>query len=186
MGGVDGQAECAVTARHRAGDAILDKGVAAADIELIHPQRIGGGLGSLLQAGLGHRAQHMGRAEAAGGTHDGRASAGIEHFERSDRRDHHRQTQFAAEQLDGGVNPGDVAQHARPERDFVERHAVAAHGGFGLGGTDNVVPVILVEVGARSAHQFVQILELFAAGAEFSGRRRDAGRLVHDILPSNA
>ena len=108
---------------------------------------------------------------------------GIEHFERADRRHHDRQAQFAAEHLDRGVDPGDIAQHARPERDLVERHAVAAHGGLGLGGADDIVPGILVEVGARLAHEFMQVLELLAAGAEFDGRRRDAGRLVHGIPP---
>ena len=44
---------------------------------------------------------------------------------------------------------GDVAQHPRPERDLVERHAVAPHRGLGLGGADDVVPGVLVEVGAR-------------------------------------
>jgi hypothetical protein len=32
----------------------------------------------------------------------------------------------------------------------------------------------------------MQVLELFAAGAEFNRRRRDAGRFVHGILPKNA
>ena len=77
----------------------------------------------------------------------------------------------------------DIAQHARPERDLVERHAVAAHGGLGLGGADDVVPGILVEVGARLADELVQVLEFLAAGAEFDRRRRDAGRFVHRVLP---
>ena len=124
--------------------------------------------------------------KAAGGARHAGRSAGIEQFERADRRDHHRQPHPAAELFDGSVDLGDVAQHARPERDLVERHAVAAHGGLGLGGADDVVPGILVEVGARPADQFVQVLELLAAGAEFDRWRWDAGRFVHDVLPRDA
>ena len=181
MRGVDGQAERGVAVRDRAADAVLDKGVVAADIELIHAQRVGRGLGDLLQAGLGHRAQHMGGAERARAARDAGGGAGIEDLERADRRHHHRQTQFAAEQLDRGVDLGDVAQHPRPECDLVQRHAVAAHGGLGLGGADDVVPGILVEVGARLADEFVQVLEFLGAGAEFdvaAGRMRVASFMV--------
>ena len=167
MGGVDGQAERTVAVGDRAADAILDEGVAAADIELVHPQRIGRGLGGFFQAGLRHRAQHVGGAEAAGGAGDACRSTRLEQFERADRRDHHRQPHLAAELLDGAIDLCDVAQHARPECDLVERHAVAAHGGLGLGGADDVVPGILVEVGAGLDDQLVQVLELLAAGAEF-------------------
>ena len=149
-------------------------------------QRVGRGLGGLLEARLRHRTQHVGGAERPDAARDARARAGIEHLERADRRQHHRQAQFAAEYFDCRVDLGDVAQHARPECNFVERHAVAAHGGLGLGGADDVVPGVLVEVGAGFAHEFMQVLELFAAGAEFNGRRRDAGRFVHGILPRNA
>ena len=128
----------------------------------------------------------MGGAEAAGGARDACRRAGLEQFERADRRDHHRQPHPAAELLDGSIDLRDVAQHARPERDLVERHAVAAHGGLGLGGADDVVPGVLVEVGARLADQLVQVLELLAAGAEFDRLRRDAGRFVHHVLPGDA
>ena len=167
MRGVDGQAERGVAVGDRAADAILDKGVVAADIELIDAQRIGRGLGGFLQARLGHRAQHMGGAEGARAARDGSGGAGIEQLERADRRQHHRQAQFAAERCDRRIDPGDIAQHPRPERDLVQRHAVAAHRGFGLGGADDVVPGILVEVGARLADELVQVLEFLAAGAEF-------------------
>ena len=79
-----------------------------------------------------------------------------------------------------------VAQHARPEGDLVERHAVAAHRGLGLGGADDVVPGILVEIGARLADEFVQVLECFVAGAEFDvPLRLDAGRVIHCCPPEN-
>ena len=171
MGGVDRQAERGIAAGDGAADAILDKGVVAADIELIDAQRVGRGLGDLLQAGLGDRTQHMGGAEPADAAGDaGGGAGGIEDFERADRRHHHRQAQFAAEHFDRGIDPGDIAQHPRPERDLVERHAVAAHRGLGLGGADDIVPGVLVEVGARLAHELVKVLEFFAAGAEFDWR----------------
>ena len=82
-----------------------------------------------------------------------RGAAGIEDFERADRRQHDRQAQLAAEQLDRRIDLGDVAQHPRPERDLVQRHAVAPHGGLGLGGADDVVPGVLVEIGPRLARR---------------------------------
>src|ERR1700730_14864871 len=125
----------------------------------------------------------MGGAEGARATRDGSGGGGIEQLERADRRQHHRQAQFAAERCDRRIDPGDIAQHPRPECDLVQRHAVAAHRGFGLGGADNVVPGFLVQVAARSSHELVKVLDFFAACAEFSSRRRpDAGRLVHRIL----
>src|SRR5665213_3184628 len=182
MGGIDGEAERAVASLDGAGDAILDKGVVAADIELIEPQRVGGGFGGFLQARLRHRTQHMRRPERAGAAHHRSTSGGIEQFERADRRNHHWDPQPAAELLDGSIDAGDIAQHARPERDLVERHAVAAHRGLGLGGAGDIVPAILVEIGARPADQLVQVLELLAAGAEFD-LRGNAWRLVHGVLP---
>ena len=128
----------------------------------------------------------MGGAKTAGGARDACRSTGLEQFERADRRDHHRQPHPAAELLDGSIDLRDVAQHARPECDLVERHAVAAHGGLGLGGADDVVPGILVEVGAGLDDQLVQVLEFLAAGAEFDRLRRDAGRFVHGVLPGDA
>src|ERR1700722_4721450 len=123
-------------------------------------------------------------AEAARSAHDAGGAAGIERLERTDWREHHRQAQFAAERFDRRVDAADIAQYARPECDLVKRHPVAAQGGLGLGGPDNVVPGILVEVDSRLAHEFVKVLELFGAGAEFGGSRRpDRCRVVHGVLP---
>src|SRR3954471_6411830 len=47
------------------------------------------------------------------------------------------------------------------------------------------VPGILVEVGPRLLHELVQVLKLLAAGAELDGLRRNAGRLVHGVLPGS-
>src|SRR3981081_7041 len=75
------------------------------------------------------------------------------------------------------------AATTRPGQPHREREAGVAEGGCGLGGANNVVPGILIEVGPRLAYELVKVLELFAAGAEFSGRRWDAGRFVHGTSP---
>ena len=160
---------------------VLDEGVVAANVELKHAQGVGRGLGGLLQPRLGHRAQHVGGAERTGTARDGRTRSGIEHLQRADRRQHDRQAQFAAEHLDRRVDLGDVAQHARPERNLVERHAVAAHGRLGLGGADDIVPGVLIEVRARLAHELVKVLELLAARAEFDGHRLDGRPVIHGV-----
>jgi hypothetical protein len=81
------------------------------------------------------------------------------------------------------VDLADIAQHARPECDLVERHAVAPQGGLGLGAADDVVPGILVEVGPRLGHQFVEILEIAGGGAHLDGfRRRIVDPVVHFLV----
>ena len=70
MCGVDGQAERGIAIINRAADDVFDKGVVAADIELIDAERIGRGLGGRLKSRLGHRTQHVGRAEQPGSARD--------------------------------------------------------------------------------------------------------------------
>src|SRR3974377_165783 len=53
MSGVDGEAECCIAVGDGATDAVFDKGVVAANIELINPQRIGRCLSDFLQTGFG-------------------------------------------------------------------------------------------------------------------------------------
>ena len=125
----------------------------------------------------------MGGAEPAGPARHARGGAlGIDTLERADRRQHHRQPHLAAKTFDRGVDLGDVAQHARPERDLVKRHAVAAHGGFGLGGADDVIAGILVEIGAGFPDELVKVLEFFVARAKLDILRWP-DRLVHLVLP---
>ena len=87
-------------------------------------------------------------------------------LQRADRREQQRQPQPPAEPLDRRVDPAHVAQHARAERDRVERQAVAAQRGLGLGAADDVVPVVLVEVLPRLGDDLVQGLEIDAGGGE--------------------
>jgi hypothetical protein len=75
---------------------------------------------------------------------------------------------------------------SRSKGDRVQRRAIAAHRGFGLGGADDVVPGVLIEVGPRFPDEFVQILERLVAGAEFDVPfRPDAGCFVHCCPPEN-
>src|SRR3984885_318752 len=118
-------------------------------------------------------------ADAAGNA--GGRARGIEDFQRADRRHHDRKAQFAAEYLGRGIDARDVAQYPRPECDLVKRHPVAAHRGFGLGGADDIIPGILVEVGAGFFHKLMKVLERLGAGAKF-GTGRDTGDFVHFFL----
>jgi len=122
-------------------------------------------------------------AEGTRAAHDGCGSARVECLERADRRQHHRQTQIAAERLGGCVDPADVAQHAWPECDLVERHSIAPQRGFGLGAAHDVVPGILIEVSPRLADDLVKVLELVGVRADLSGRRRLVARcVIHGAL----
>ena len=58
--------------------------------------------------------------------------------------------------------PIDVTQHARTERQRIEREAVAAQGGLGLGAADQIIPDVAVELRACHRDKFVQVVELLA------------------------
>ncbi len=90
----------------------------------------------------------------------------VKAFQRADRGEQQRQPQPAPEPLDRRVDPAHVAQHARTERDLIEGETVAAQRGFGLGGADDVVPVVLVEVLPRLGDDLVQGLEIDGGGGE--------------------
>jgi hypothetical protein len=120
-------------------------------------------------------------AERTCSARHGATAARIEDLQRTDRRQHDRQSHPAAEQLDGGVDLGDIAQHARAKCNLVERHAVAAHGRFGLGGPDNIVPGILIEIRPRPADELVKVLVFFAARAEFGCHLLDGRPVIHGV-----
>jgi len=140
------------------------KPLVAADVELIDAQRVGRGLGDGFEPGLAHRAEHMGDAELLRGPCHGGAAALMKDFERADRRQQQRQPQPAPEPLDRRVDPAHVAQHARPERERIQRHAVAPQRGLALGAADDVIPVVLVEILARLLDDLVQRLKFGAHG----------------------
>ncbi len=124
----------------------------------------------------------MGGTELADAAHYSSGARGIEDFQRADRGQHDRQPHLAAEAFDCRVDLGDIAQHARPERDLVQRHAVAPHRGLGLGGADDVIPGIPVEVGAGLAHELMQVLERLGARPKLDIARWP-DRFVHGFSP---
>ena len=164
MGGVDGQAERRIAVRDGALDMIVDPGLVAAHIELKQPQRVGRRRRQLLEPGIADRAEHVAGAELPDAAHDRGGAQRVKAFQRADRRQHDRQAQLAPELADRGIDLADVAQHPRPERDRVERHAVAPQRGLALGPADDVVPVVLVQVLARLGDDLMQIEKIARIG----------------------
>ncbi len=105
-------------------------------------------------------------AELPRRAHDSGRRHLAEVFERPHRREYQRQPQPPPELEHRGVDPAHVPQHPRAKCDLVEGEAVASQGGFGLGGADDVVPVVLVEVLARLGDDLMQGLEIEAGGGE--------------------
>ena len=86
-------------------------------------------------------------------------AAGMKAFQRADRTQHDRQPQLVAQHFGRGVDLADIAQHAGPERDEVERHAVAPQRRLGLGAADDIIPIVLVQIGARFGDELMQIVK---------------------------
>ena len=95
-----------------------------------------------------HGAELSGRLGSVG------ASSGGEDLEGADGGQHDGDTQVVAKEGGGGVDLGDVDQHPRTEGHAVEGEAVAAHGGFGLGASHEIVPCPLNQVLAGLLHYF--------------------------------
>ena len=64
-----------------------------------------------------------------------------------------------AEQGAAAIDVRHIAQYPRPEADRIERQPVARQGRFGFGATDQIVPVIAVEIGSRLRDELVQVLK---------------------------
>ena len=167
-GGVDRDAERVVAGIDRAAHDVVHPRIVAAHVEL-EDLRPGHGLCGLLEPRPGHRTHDDRHAEFGGAAAGGRRAAGIEGFQRTDRRQHHRQAQLHAEECRGRVHLGDVAQHARTQRDRIERRAVAPQCRLALGGADQIAPDVAVELRPRRRDEFVQAL---VVAGEFGQVRR--------------
>ena len=74
---------------------------------------------------------------------------------------------------------------SRSKRDRIQRHPIATQSGFSLGAAYDVIPIVLIEIGPRFAHDFVEIVEFARSG----GIGRGPGfigiltghRSVHDL-----
>ena len=100
-------------------------------------------------------------------------------LQRADRREHDGKAELAAKPSDRRIDPAHVAQHARPERDRVERHAIAPQRRFGLGPADDVVPVVLVEVRPRLGDDLMQIEKMRLARIAAQNGRLIGVSLLH-------
>jgi len=66
-----GECERGIAVRDGARDMVVDPGLVAADIELVEPQRVGRGLGEVLEAWIADRAEHVPGSEFASPAHHG-------------------------------------------------------------------------------------------------------------------
>ena len=57
------------------------------------------------------------------------------------------------------VRQSSAAWNSRPERDAVERQAVAPQRGLAFGAADDVVPIVLVQILSRLGDDLVQVEE---------------------------
>ena len=152
---IDGEAQRLVAAGDGPLDVILDPGVVAADVEL---EQLGVRIAGRhrLDAGRARRAQHVQHAGARGGLARRHAALRREILQRADRRQDHRQFQLQPQQRAARVDMLDVAQHARPEGDGVERDAIALLRGLRLRAADDVVPRALGHVALGQRHELME------------------------------
>ncbi len=162
-GDVHREAEGRVAVLARAAHMVVHPRVIAAHVELIAADG-GGRRRGRFQPGLADRRQHLRHAELRRGARCRRRAALDDGFQAADRREQHRQPHAPAEERRAGVDPAHIAQHPRPERDRVERLAVAAHRGFGLGAADEVAPGPGGQVGAGGGYDFLEGEERFDMG----------------------
>ena len=180
MRGVDGERKGGIAMLDRARDMIVDPGRVAADIELVEPQRRGRGSRQLFEPGLADRAQHVRAPELLDPAHDRFRAGGVKALERADRREHDRQAELPPELAHRCVDLADVAQHARPKGDGVERHAVAPQRGLGFRPADDVVPVVLVEVLPRLGDELMQVVQVARRRRGVVDRGWLVGAILHD------
>ena len=185
MRGVDGQAERRVFVGDGARDVIVDPGGVAAHIKLEDAQARPARPGRRLRGPDRTPSDSMwATPNSASRLDHWRGALGMEAFQRADRAQHDRQPQLAAEDFGRGIDLAHVAQHARAERDRIERHAVAPQRRFGFDAADDVVPGVLVEVLPRLVDDLVQVHEVGAGRqlrqsgcfVEFFAAHRDTRR----------
>ena len=153
---VDRQAEGLVTGLDRLTDHVVDPACIAVHIQLKDTQSFGRCLRHRLHAGRAHRTEHVRNLIALRRLGRCRRSLSREEFQAADRCHHQWQSQCAAQKMRGWVDVADIAQHARTERDRVQRHPIALQGGLGLGAPDDVIPIVQRQFLTRFFHQFMQ------------------------------
>ena len=175
--GVDGEKKSDVSVVDGARDMIVDPIRIAAHIKLKQPRRVGRDFRHSFEARIAHGAEHMRDAEFLRRAHHRSRARRMKTLQRPHRRQHDRQPQLAPELAHRRIDLAHVAQHPRPQRDGVERHAVSPQRGLAFRPAHDVVPVVLVEVLAGLGDDLVQVEKIRVAG-----RHRHGGCLLGVLL----
>ena len=159
MRAVHGEAEPGEAIGQRALHEIVDPGIVAAYVELEDADRVGRGSRGF-EPGLAHGGEHLRDAELRSAARRIGGRALRKRFHAAYGREHHRQAHLLAHECRGRIYLAHVVEHARAERDSIERLAVAAHRGLGFGGAGEVVPGARRELAAGGGDDFLQGEEL--------------------------
>ncbi len=135
---VDGDADRPAPRRLGPLHQVAGEGPVLLHVEL-EPERSGGDRRDVLDRGGGQRADHHRRAGGAGAARRLQLALRVGHAVIGGGGEENRIGQLCAEQLEGGVEAADVAQHARREQQLVERGAVAAQRDLVAGGAGEIV-----------------------------------------------
>ena len=138
-GRVHRETEAGVSGGDRAFDVIVHPAAIAHQIQLEYLRRRADAR-NRFEVRQTHRTQNHHRAERIGRFRNRRAAARVEHLNRSDRRQHHRNAQAMAAESRRSHRRRHVVQHARPERERIDRHAIALERRFGVGAADRDSP----------------------------------------------
>jgi hypothetical protein len=151
---VDGYAEGVITEVHRLAHLLVDPVGLAACIEL-EDLRSTGSVADRLHPGLGHRAEDERNTERRSSMRRRQTSFTRQGFKAADRSEDDWEAHGLAEKAVGGVDLGDIAQNARPQREPVQCLAVAEQRRFRRRTSNQVVPDVAVELLVCGAHQLV-------------------------------
>ena len=136
---VDGEADGAIAAIQRLLDRVIHPLTVATHIEL-EEFGIVGRPADLFQSWGADRAQHMDDAGARRRTGRRHAALGDDVLHRADRCQDDRQLELLAQQRRAGIDMLDIAQHARPEGETVERPAILIEGRLRFRAAHQVIP----------------------------------------------
>ena len=151
---IHGEAEGIIAGRDRAIRVIINEAVIAAHIKLedLGAWRIGRGF---LKPRLGHGRYNQRHAKGRSPLPCCRRAIGAEAFQAPHRRQGNRQPQLLAEHFGSCVYGRNIPQHARAERQCIQRQPIAAHSGFGFRRPRQVIPDIGIEPIFRRLGEFV-------------------------------
>ena len=138
-GAIDREAYGAIAELQRPFYRAIHPFLVAAHIEL-EELGIVGGTADLFKTGRANRTQHMDDAGTRCGARWDHAAFGDDVLHRTDRRKHDRELELLAQQGRAGIDVLDIAQHARAEREAIERQAILVKGRLGFRAAHEVIP----------------------------------------------